>query len=408
MWRPGEGIPRLRAFDYWYYDERRDEYGNVRKTCYWHSCAIALVGGSWPLLTIEPETVLDRIGHHVGLPDIDLESEEFNRMFAVHCEDRRFATTLLDPQMMAVLMRTGGAVSFELRGRWLLVHVDRAASKLLPGLLKVAEDFVDAIPKVVWDLYPSPSPGPRASCCPRRCGSCLRRPRSDDDDPWDVLERSPSEPSASRTGPSTTSTATSCRRSKRTRGATCPGGARTAPRKLTGRGVAGRGGAGARVPGGEGADGPRHVPADAQLARERVQPELEPVAGRVLRRRARAAHARPAQGRRARAVRPPVARRAHDQVPAGARRAPRALDGEELAVLSVLMLRGPQTVGELRTRTERLHAFASARRGRSGPRPARGSGGAPRGGARARGRCTRTCSSGEVGGRRRDRLPGPS
>jgi uncharacterized protein YceH (UPF0502 family) len=35
------------------------------------------------------------------------------------------------------------------------------------------------------------------------------------------------------------------------------------------------------------------------------------------------------------------------------------LDGAALAVLSVLMLRGPQTAGELRTRTERQHAFAS-------------------------------------------------
>jgi uncharacterized protein YceH (UPF0502 family) len=35
------------------------------------------------------------------------------------------------------------------------------------------------------------------------------------------------------------------------------------------------------------------------------------------------------------------------------------LDMAELAVLGVLMLRGPQTVGELRTRTERLHAFES-------------------------------------------------
>ncbi len=35
------------------------------------------------------------------------------------------------------------------------------------------------------------------------------------------------------------------------------------------------------------------------------------------------------------------------------------LGGGELAVLSVLMLRGPQTVGELRTRTERQHPFAS-------------------------------------------------
>jgi uncharacterized protein YceH (UPF0502 family) len=33
------------------------------------------------------------------------------------------------------------------------------------------------------------------------------------------------------------------------------------------------------------------------------------------------------------------------------------LDPEEKAIITVLMLRGPQTVGELRTRTSRLHAF---------------------------------------------------
>ena len=33
------------------------------------------------------------------------------------------------------------------------------------------------------------------------------------------------------------------------------------------------------------------------------------------------------------------------------------LDGAELALLSVMMLRGPQTVGELRARTERAHDF---------------------------------------------------
>ncbi len=36
------------------------------------------------------------------------------------------------------------------------------------------------------------------------------------------------------------------------------------------------------------------------------------------------------------------------------------LDDAELALLGVLMLRGPQTSGELRTRTERLHRFADA------------------------------------------------
>jgi len=36
-----------------------------------------------------------------------------------------------------------------------------------------------------------------------------------------------------------------------------------------------------------------------------------------------------------------------------------ALEPEDLALLSVLMLRGPQTAGELRSRTERLHPFAT-------------------------------------------------
>ena len=36
-----------------------------------------------------------------------------------------------------------------------------------------------------------------------------------------------------------------------------------------------------------------------------------------------------------------------------------SLSGPELSVLSVLMLRGPQTIGELKQRTDRLHRFAS-------------------------------------------------
>jgi uncharacterized protein YceH (UPF0502 family) len=35
------------------------------------------------------------------------------------------------------------------------------------------------------------------------------------------------------------------------------------------------------------------------------------------------------------------------------------LDDAEIALLAVLMLRGPQTLGELKSRTERLHRFAS-------------------------------------------------
>jgi len=56
------------------------------------------------------------------------------------------------------------------------------------------------------------------------------------------------------------------------------------------------------------------------------------------------------------------------------------LSREQVALLAVLMLRGPQTPGELKGRSERLHTFGSlaevragarrARRARAGPRPA--------------------------------------
>jgi uncharacterized protein YceH (UPF0502 family) len=48
-----------------------------------------------------------------------------------------------------------------------------------------------------------------------------------------------------------------------------------------------------------------------------------------------------------------------DRVPKYGHRASETLNvnNRELALLCVLMLRGPQTVGELKTRTERLHGF---------------------------------------------------
>ena len=83
------------------------------------------------------------------------------------------------------------------------------------------------------------------------------------------------------------------------------------------------------------------------------------------------------------------------------------VDGAELSLLAVLMLRGPQTPGELKQRSERLHAFADLSRGsgdaraagraRSGRAPAAqagAEGGALRAPARRRGRPGRTLRRG--------------
>lgn len=155
MWREAANGLEVRVFDFSYYVERKDENGKVHRSWSRFDCAMARHNGLWPMVHITKERALDKVAQSIGLPDIELESEEFNRLFRVQCEDRRFATALLDPQMMDFLLTTEGKLSFETKGRWLLVvapHLDTPAEMV--GLLGVADEFLRRIPAVVWDLYP--------------------------------------------------------------------------------------------------------------------------------------------------------------------------------------------------------------------------------------------------------------
>jgi hypothetical protein len=202
MWRDSGDGHSYRVFDFAYYVEHKDQYGRVTRSYHRSSCAMALVGSAWPDITITREGVADKMFNAVLGDDIDFESEAFNRLFAVHCDDRRFATALLDAQMLEFLLSTKGALSFELKGRWLLVWTDPVAPKLMPGLLRIAEQFIQGIPKVVWDLYPSTfvdgdgHPLPPGDDPADRMRADLERAvlRSEhSDDPWDVLTENPYE-----------------------------------------------------------------------------------------------------------------------------------------------------------------------------------------------------------------------
>jgi hypothetical protein len=154
MWRTGANGLELRVFDFAYYDERKDENGKVRKVWQYFNCAMARHNGLWPVVHVSRERVLDKVAQKLGLPDIQLESEEFNRLFRVQCADKRFATALLSPQMMELLLSTDGQVTFETKGRWLLVIAPRLDTPAeMVGLLGVADQFLARIPPVVWELY---------------------------------------------------------------------------------------------------------------------------------------------------------------------------------------------------------------------------------------------------------------
>lgn len=155
MWRgDGDGV---RVFDYGYYNERRDtETDKIARSWKYFSCAMARHDGYWPTIRITRERGLDRLAQKLGLADIELESEEFNKTFVIQCEDARFATDLLDPQMMDFLLTTQGLVDIETKGRWALLTTRRVdAPSEMVGLLRIAEAFVERVPSVVRDLYES-------------------------------------------------------------------------------------------------------------------------------------------------------------------------------------------------------------------------------------------------------------
>ena len=157
MWREQpEGLdPPVRVFDYSYYDEYQGNDGRRHQTWHPYTCALARHNGNWPSIRIVPEGLMTRALRLVGLPDIDFESEEFNRAFSVQCPDRRFASALIDPRMMDLLLSSGGALSFETKGRFLLAWGKPLDAPSMPGLHRLAEKFLDLVPPAVRELYPS-------------------------------------------------------------------------------------------------------------------------------------------------------------------------------------------------------------------------------------------------------------
>ena len=362
MWRePGDGHV-YRVFDFWYYDEHRDQNGGTSKTFYRSSCAMALVGSSWPDITIVHEGMFGKVLTKLAGDDIDFESEEFNRMFAVHCQDRRFASALVDAQMLDFLLATKGELSFELKGRWLLVWTDPVNPKLMPGLLRVAEKFVKHIPPVVWELYPStfvdsagnplpPGDDPVDRMKAELDLAELRHGR--EHDPFDVLAQSPFEALERDDGVEYDLDGHQLPKVKED-----PWGRATSHTRLHDA-ARHRAGARPRLPARERAHGAGQLSDDPQLARHRVQPEHESLAGAGVRPGlvqrtldglkdaglVRFVH--PSHGERTTKFRQVIDERL-------------ALLPTEAAVLCALFVRGPQTVAEIRTRTERLHAFDSA------------------------------------------------
>jgi hypothetical protein len=148
LWDPADAA-RIRVFDFWW--ETEDSEGNrTRHT----STSIAGALPCWcPYLVVRPEGLSTRLIATAAAKDIEVESEEFNRMFYVRCDDRAFATAMLGPQLIDVLLTTDGLMDFEVHGDSFCLTTRQAKPAQFVPLLQLAHAVHEAVPANLSDLY---------------------------------------------------------------------------------------------------------------------------------------------------------------------------------------------------------------------------------------------------------------
>lgn len=147
------GGPPRASGRHWYYEETKDDKGNTSRTYHRFSVVLAELDARLPAVCVQRETVGTRLADHLGFRDVEFESEEFNRRFQVHADDRQFAFKLLDARMISFLVSTGGSYGFEVNGRHLLVWAGRLPPDRLVPLFMATASFVQRVPRMVWEEY---------------------------------------------------------------------------------------------------------------------------------------------------------------------------------------------------------------------------------------------------------------
>jgi hypothetical protein len=142
------GLP-MRIFDYWY-------YVNSGRSRQYHrfTCAVAVIPAACPRLRLGHENFLSRIGDDLGVRDVELEYDDFNRRFRVQCDDQKFAFSLFDGQMMQWLLGADNFDTVEIDGPWVLLARPRLDPSRWLDLGSWLDQFHRQIPPVVYSTYP--------------------------------------------------------------------------------------------------------------------------------------------------------------------------------------------------------------------------------------------------------------
>lgn len=140
------------AFEYSYKETHGS--GDDRRTETYHYTVVSLgLPAPKPTLQVNREGLGRKLLGLVGVRDLQLESEDFNKAFHITTEDDRFAYDVLHPRMMEWMLADQRALSTPFRfERGDLVTWDQCRIEVsnVDALLNYLCDVVDRVPSFVW------------------------------------------------------------------------------------------------------------------------------------------------------------------------------------------------------------------------------------------------------------------
>ncbi len=157
VWERERGTD-LRAFDFWYEEPADDRPVTPRRRV---TCAVVPLAFSAPRLRIAPRDLDDEMKAALGLREVRLELEEFNRRFVVETEDERFAVAFLEQRMMEGLLGLPASVTAQANENVLLLSAAELPAEHVLVLFDAAVAIHRRLPRVLPSLYPPrPTEGP--------------------------------------------------------------------------------------------------------------------------------------------------------------------------------------------------------------------------------------------------------
>lgn len=141
---------RLMSFAYSYETSSTDSDGRRSTTTHTFHVVTLELPAFLPDLEVTPESIGSRIASAFGRTDLDVESDEFNKRFAVRAADLAVGHAILHPRLVERLLRED-RVAWRIEGTTVLTwSAGRTDLQRLDARIALLVAIADAVPRHVW------------------------------------------------------------------------------------------------------------------------------------------------------------------------------------------------------------------------------------------------------------------